>query len=117
MSQTTGFQNDTIVSNAFINNPFIIDITANTDDLDSNNYSLLVITNTTGGSLNITGSVAKDDGYILGIYNSETSTGNVVLKYNTTSAAANQFKNFTGVDITLTPGKFFRFFYYENKWR
>lgn len=102
--------------------PLALEIDANTNDLsiesDGVFYSFIAITNTSGGSVNLTGVLQEHDGHFLRLYNSTNSGGNIVLKQNDgASAEGNRFEFQGGADVTLAPGQYQTLTYIENAWR
>ena len=113
---------DHIVAKDLMLIPLPLSIAANTDDLpiedDGVYYSFIVITNTSGGSVNLTGVLQEHGGHFLRLYNSTASGGNIVLKQNDAgSAVGNRFEFQGGADVTLAPGQYQTLTYIENAWR
>ena len=113
--------NNEMKCSGYVIEPTPLTITTNQDDLtityDNSYISFYVLTNVTS-SLNITGLVAEDDGHQMKIYNSSSSSQNIVLKHSDVNSAVDNRFYFQSVsDITLTPGQSANLTYCESAWR
>ena len=115
-------RNGKAVTGGYEIEPKPIAIAANTDDLDIRDsdvaQSLIKLTNATGGSLNITGATASNEGHFVILYNAESSTGDIVLKHiDAGSDALNRFVMQSAADVTLAAGQKRVFYYLDGAWR
>ncbi len=103
--------------------PFEKTIAVNTDDMSivdttinaMSNY--IILNNSTGGSLNLTGLSASnvDAGYEMLLLNK--SAQDIVIKNNTTSSAANRFFTLSGADVTLNQHESIKLIYRADSTR